>query len=229
VFRPRKLRPDPERPYRTWGYPVSARVFLLASVAMILAACAGTSMGPRVRKASAFPLGFPDEGPDGAKLSVHLSGGDGHNAVLHGLHLGGGDPHVLGNAKVLLQSRVASPRHGRRQVHQKRGLWIQNIAVPCGVVERPVCCRSAFRFHGTPSESVSLARVTTGALLGPGSPTQEARRPRTPEAGPAELRLSFRSRTGDVIFKRESGAGTRVTSLRRLEERSNGIKASIDQ
>jgi amino acid transporter len=36
VFTLRRKRPDLERPYRTWGYPVVPIVFLLASVAMLL-------------------------------------------------------------------------------------------------------------------------------------------------------------------------------------------------
>jgi len=35
VFRLRRTRPDAERPYRVWGYPVVPAVFLLASAAMI--------------------------------------------------------------------------------------------------------------------------------------------------------------------------------------------------
>ena len=35
VFRLRRTRPDLERPYRTWGYPLVPIVFLLASVAML--------------------------------------------------------------------------------------------------------------------------------------------------------------------------------------------------
>ena len=35
VFRLRRTRPDLERPYRTWGYPLVPVVFLLASVAML--------------------------------------------------------------------------------------------------------------------------------------------------------------------------------------------------
>jgi len=36
VFVLRKRRPDLERPYRTWGYPVVPLLFLLASVGMVL-------------------------------------------------------------------------------------------------------------------------------------------------------------------------------------------------
>jgi APA family basic amino acid/polyamine antiporter len=36
VFRLRRLRPDADRPYRTWGYPLVPALFLVASVAMIL-------------------------------------------------------------------------------------------------------------------------------------------------------------------------------------------------
>ncbi len=36
VFRLRRLKPDADRPYRTWGYPVAPALFLVASVAMIL-------------------------------------------------------------------------------------------------------------------------------------------------------------------------------------------------
>ncbi|MFH1764970.1 MAG: amino acid permease [Gemmatimonadota bacterium] len=36
VFKFRKTRPDAERPYRTWGYPVVPALFLVASAAMIL-------------------------------------------------------------------------------------------------------------------------------------------------------------------------------------------------
>ena len=32
----RRTRPDLERPYRTWGYPVVPMLFLLASVGMLL-------------------------------------------------------------------------------------------------------------------------------------------------------------------------------------------------
>ena len=35
VFIFRKKRPDMERPYRAWGYPVVPALFLLASVAMV--------------------------------------------------------------------------------------------------------------------------------------------------------------------------------------------------
>jgi amino acid transporter len=35
VFRLRRTRPDAERPYRAWGYPVVPVLFLLASLAMI--------------------------------------------------------------------------------------------------------------------------------------------------------------------------------------------------
>jgi len=38
VFRLRRLRPDAERPYRTWGYPVVPAAFLIASIAMVLTA-----------------------------------------------------------------------------------------------------------------------------------------------------------------------------------------------
>jgi len=38
VFRLRRLRPDAERPYRTWGYPVVPGAFLIASIAMVLTA-----------------------------------------------------------------------------------------------------------------------------------------------------------------------------------------------
>jgi amino acid transporter len=36
VYILRRRRPDAERPYRTWGYPVTPLVFLVASVAMLL-------------------------------------------------------------------------------------------------------------------------------------------------------------------------------------------------
>jgi amino acid transporter len=36
VFVFRKKRPDMERPYRAWGYPVVPALFLLASVAMVV-------------------------------------------------------------------------------------------------------------------------------------------------------------------------------------------------
>jgi amino acid transporter len=35
VFTLRKSRPDAHRPYRTWGYPVTPALFLLASVGMV--------------------------------------------------------------------------------------------------------------------------------------------------------------------------------------------------
>jgi APA family basic amino acid/polyamine antiporter len=36
VFVLRRSRPDLERPYRTWGYPVVPILFLLASVGMVV-------------------------------------------------------------------------------------------------------------------------------------------------------------------------------------------------
>jgi APA family basic amino acid/polyamine antiporter len=36
VFRLRVTRPDADRPYKTWGYPVVPALFLVASGAMIL-------------------------------------------------------------------------------------------------------------------------------------------------------------------------------------------------
>ena len=36
VFVLRRTRPDLERPYRTWGYPVVPLLFLLASVGMVV-------------------------------------------------------------------------------------------------------------------------------------------------------------------------------------------------
>ena len=35
VYRLRAQRPDAERPYRTWGYPVTPAIFLVASLAMM--------------------------------------------------------------------------------------------------------------------------------------------------------------------------------------------------
>ena len=35
VYILRRRRPDAERPYRTWGYPLTPAVFLIASVAML--------------------------------------------------------------------------------------------------------------------------------------------------------------------------------------------------
>jgi APA family basic amino acid/polyamine antiporter len=35
VYTLRRTRPDAHRPYRTWGYPVTPALFLLASVGMV--------------------------------------------------------------------------------------------------------------------------------------------------------------------------------------------------
>ncbi|HEX2201816.1 MAG TPA: amino acid permease [Longimicrobium sp.] len=50
VYILRRRRPDAERPYRTWGYPVVPAVFLVASVAMLL--------NSAINNASATLVGF---------------------------------------------------------------------------------------------------------------------------------------------------------------------------
>jgi len=37
VFRLRKKRPDAERPYRVWGYPVVPAIYILGATAILLA------------------------------------------------------------------------------------------------------------------------------------------------------------------------------------------------
>ena len=49
VFVLRRNRPDMERPYRAWGYPVVPALFLLASVRMVVNALATDPRIPRLR------------------------------------------------------------------------------------------------------------------------------------------------------------------------------------
>ncbi|HEX8452372.1 MAG TPA: amino acid permease [Longimicrobium sp.] len=58
VFTLRRKRPELERPYRTWGYPVVPIVFLLASVAMLLNA-AIRDTGPTLFGFGIILLGIP--------------------------------------------------------------------------------------------------------------------------------------------------------------------------
>jgi hypothetical protein len=69
------------------------------------------------------------------ELSIDLSGGNRHDDSLDCADLNFGNPHVLGNAKVVLHSRVAAQRHGRSKVNHEGCFRLENLVVAGRIVE----------------------------------------------------------------------------------------------
>ncbi len=74
-----------------------------------------------------------------AHLRVDASRRYGHDHRLHGSQLALCYALFLGHAKVVLHSGIAAQCHGGGQMEHQRGLWLQNLGVPCRVVELVVC------------------------------------------------------------------------------------------
>jgi hypothetical protein len=70
------------------------------------------------------------------ELSVDLSGRNRHDYRLDCADFLFSDPHVLGNAKVVLHSWIAAQRHGGSKVDHEGCLWLKNLVMARCIVER---------------------------------------------------------------------------------------------